>query len=107
MSRIEAKHEHRSEHRSEHKPEQKFRSVSVYTAKGARPAQEDHALALQEKGIVVVADGFGGPMPGAAASKAACEGVRDFLVREAGDLEATLPFVLRSYFSLAGNVLFN
>jgi serine/threonine protein phosphatase PrpC len=33
--------------------------------------------------------------------------VRSFLIKEAGDLEATLPFVLRSYFSLAGNVLFN
>ena len=62
---------------------------------------------MQEKGIFVVADGFGGPGPGAQAAKAACEAVRGFLIKEAGDLESTLPFVLRSYFSLAGNVLFN
>jgi serine/threonine protein phosphatase PrpC len=85
----------------------KVRASSVFLGKGARPAQEDHALALREKGVFVVADGFGGPVAGAAASKEACEAVRGFLVKEAGDLEATLPFVLRSYFSLAGNVLFN
>jgi serine/threonine protein phosphatase PrpC len=83
------------------------RASSVFLGKGSRPAQEDHVLVLQEKGIFVVADGFGGPAAGAAASKLACESVRGFLVKEAGDLEATLPFVLRSYFSLAGNVLFN
>jgi serine/threonine protein phosphatase PrpC len=83
------------------------RAVSIFSSKGARPAQEDHVLSSQEKGIFVIADGFGGPVPGAQASKIACEAVRSFLVKEAGDLEATLPFVLRSYFSLAGNVLFN
>jgi serine/threonine protein phosphatase PrpC len=41
------------------------------------------------------------------ASKTACEAVLGFLEKEAGDLDATLPFVLRKYFSLAGNVLFN
>jgi serine/threonine protein phosphatase PrpC len=85
----------------------RVRAASTFTSKGARPAQEDHALSVQEKGIFVVADGFGGPLPGAQASKTACEAVRSFLVKEAGDREATLPFVLRSYFSLAGNVLFN
>ena len=40
-------------------------------------------------------------------SKLACESVRGFLKKEGGDPDATLPFVLRSYFSLAGNVLFN
>jgi serine/threonine protein phosphatase PrpC len=85
----------------------KVRAVSTFSSKGARPAQEDHVLSLQEKGIFVIADGFGGPGPGAQAAKLACEAVRGFLFKEAGDLEATLPFVLRSYFSLAGNVLFN
>lgn len=81
--------------------------VSTFTGKGRRPAQEDYLLAEREKGIFVVADGFGGAMPGAQASKTACEAVRNFLFKEAGDLEATLPFVLRNYFSLPGNVLFN
>jgi len=84
-----------------------IKALSNFTAKGRRPCQEDHVLADQERGIFVVADGFGGPTAGAMASKTACEAVRNFLQKEAGDLEATLPFVLRNYFSLAGNVLFN
>lgn len=84
-----------------------IRAVSTFLHPGERPAQEDHLLALQEKGILVVADGFGGAASGAGAARTACESVRSFLVKEAGDLEATLPFVLRQYFSLAGNVLFN
>jgi PPM family protein phosphatase len=81
-------------------------AMTVFSGRGARPEQEDEALAAREKGIFVVADGFGGPQ-GAGAARAACEGVRSFLVKEAGDRDATMPFVLRSYFSLAGNVLFN
>lgn len=68
---------------------------------------ENHHVSLPARGIFVVADGVGGPVVGKAAARSACEGVVEFLVREAGDREATLPFVLRSYFSLAGNVLFN
>src|SRR5262245_46744940 len=83
------------------------RSVTVFSNRGSRPAQEDHALVNQDRGVFVIADGFGGPGPGAAAAKTACEAVRVFLQKEAGDEEATMPFVLRSYLSLAGNVLFN
>ena len=83
------------------------KSVSTFVSQGRRPAQEDHILCDREKNIFIVADGFGGPVPGSAASKMACEAVRTFLFKEAGDLEATLPFLLRSYFSLPGNVLFN
>jgi protein phosphatase len=85
----------------------KIRSVTVFQSNGKRPFQEDHVVANRERGIFVVADGFGGPVAGAEAAKKACEEVRGFLFKEAGDLDATLPFVLRSYFSLAGNVLFN
>ncbi|MCM2323549.1 MAG: protein phosphatase 2C domain-containing protein [Oligoflexia bacterium] len=84
-----------------------IRAVSVYQSPGSCPAQEDHLLVQENKGIFVVADGFGGPVPGAEAARTACEAVRSFLFKEAGDLDATLPFELRSYFSLAGNVLFN
>jgi serine/threonine protein phosphatase PrpC len=83
------------------------RAVTTFMSKGPCPAQEDHVLVDRDRGIFVVADGFGGPIPGAAAAKTACEAVRSFLFKEAGDLEATLPFELRTYFSLAGNVLFN
>ncbi len=83
------------------------RAVSTFSSKGLRPAQEDYLLNDRDKGIFVVADGFGGPVSGLAAAQTACESVRSFLFKEAGDLEATLPFELRNYFSLAGNVLFN
>ena len=68
---------------------------------------EDRILSLPDKRILVVADGFGGGSSGKAAAERACAAVEQFLVHEAGDREATLPFVMRSYFSLAGNVLFN
>jgi serine/threonine protein phosphatase PrpC len=74
---------------------------------GSRPAQEDSLWWDERRGIFLVADGFGGPGPGTAASKLVCESLKNFLIKEAGDLEATLPFVLRNYFSLAGNVIFN
>jgi serine/threonine protein phosphatase PrpC len=82
-------------------------AATTYTHKGVRASQEDYVMVDREKGIFVVADGFGGPTPGAEAAKISCESVRTFLFKEAGDLDATLPFVLRQYFSLAGNVLFN
>jgi PPM family protein phosphatase len=74
---------------------------------GSRSIQEDFVLSNREKGVFVVADGFGGKPSGSLASKTASDEVQRFLFKEAGDLDATLPFVLRSYFSLAGNVLFN
>lgn len=84
-----------------------IRATAVFSSAGQRPCQEDHSLLIGEKRIFAVADGFGGAGPGSQASRTACEAVRNFLYREAGDLEATLPFELRSYYSLAGNVLFN
>lgn len=87
--------------------ELKVQASTTFLHEGARPDQEDHALILEDKRIFVVADGFGGPVPGSKASQTACEAVKNFLFKEAGDLDATLPFELRSYYSLAGNVLFN
>jgi len=84
----------------------KVKGVFQFLSQGERPLQEDAILVEMEKEIFVVADGFGGAA-GVQAAQKACEAVRNFLFKEAGDLEATLPFVLRSYFSLLGNVLFN
>jgi protein phosphatase len=84
-----------------------IRASTSFMSQGPRPAQEDAVLSDAAKGIFVLADGFGGPAPGALASKTACEEIKRFLFKEAGDRDATMPFVLRSYFSLAGNVLFN
>jgi protein phosphatase len=83
------------------------RALTQFSAQGHRPVQEDHVMVRQERGIFAIADGFGGVACGPEAAQAACEGVRGFLEKEAGDTDATMPFVLRQYFSLAGNVLFN
>jgi serine/threonine protein phosphatase PrpC len=74
---------------------------------GARSEQEDFNLALPEKGVFVVADGFGSSGAGARASRVACEAAANFLVRNSGDSDATLPFVMRRYFSLEANMVFN
>ncbi len=74
---------------------------------GPRPAQEDELRIHSERGILSVADGFGGPAPGSRTSRLACDLIEAFLLRGSRDMDATLPFVLRSYISLAGNVLFN
>ncbi|MEK6705031.1 MAG: PP2C family protein-serine/threonine phosphatase [Bdellovibrionota bacterium] len=84
-----------------------MKGVFSFREQGRRPADEDHLFTDEKNGIFVVADGFGGPGPGTLAAKTACEAVQSFLIKEAGDLEATMPFVLRSYYSLAANVLFN
>jgi serine/threonine protein phosphatase PrpC len=85
----------------------KVRAMTTFSSPGTRMAQEDFILSSPERGIFVVADGFGGPTAGQEASRSVCEAVRAFLEKEAGDEDATLPFVLRKYYSLAANVLFN
>lgn len=74
---------------------------------GSEPVNETAALCDEIQKVFVVSDGFGGPVAGAEAAKKASEAIQDFLTTQARDLEATLPFVLRKYFSLAGNVLYN
>ena len=73
---------------------------------GNVPVQEDYFEMNPERGIYILADGFGGGA-GREAAEIAVKSVRQFLEQEAGDLDATLPFELRPYYSLAGNVLFN
>ncbi len=85
----------------------KIKAVNIFSTKGRRQAQEDYVIADEKKGIFVVADGFGGPSSGSYASSQACELIFNFLGREAGDDEATFPYIMRSYNSLAANVLFN
>ncbi len=84
-----------------------IQSMTLFSTQGDASIQEDFVLAQKDRGLFVVADGFGGSEGGAGASRLACESVLGFLEKEAGDLDATLPFVLRRYYSLAGNVLFN
>lgn len=84
-----------------------MQAVTVFSTQGNRPGLESHVVVDEDKGIFVLADGFGGPGPGLEAAKISCEAVKGFLFKEAGDQDATFPFELRSYFSLTGNVLFN
>ena len=80
--------------------------VEGFQFQGETPLQEDYFEVNPERGIFILADGFGGSA-GKLASEIVVKSVRQFLEQEAGDLDATLPFELRPYYSLAGNVLFN
>lgn len=83
-----------------------FKWVEGFQLQGGLPVQEDYFEINAERGIFILADGFGGSN-GKIAAEIAVKAVRQFLEQEAGDLDATLPFELRPYYSLAGNVLFN
>jgi serine/threonine protein phosphatase PrpC len=85
----------------------KIKSVVSVSVTGNRPLQEDCMLSNKERGVFVVADGFGGMKSGDQASNSACRNTLDFLEREAGDDEATFPFIRKTFLTLAGNVLFN
>lgn len=80
--------------------------VEGFQFQGAAPLQEDFFSVNPERGIFILADGFGGSS-GKVSAETTVMGMRKFLEQEAGDLDATLPFELRPYYSLAGNVLFN
>jgi len=69
--------------------------------------QEDYAVFNSQKGVFAIADGFGGAQVGDEVARLCCESVQEFLELEAGDSDATLPFELRKYYSLTGNILFN
>jgi hypothetical protein len=77
-----------------------------FQIQGSTPVQEDYFEINPDRGIFILADGFGGAL-GRQASELVVRSVRQYLEQEAGDLDATMPFELRPYYSLAGNVLFN
>ena len=85
----------------------KLKGLAQYSQSGNRSIQEDFIQCDPEKGVFIVADGFGGGSSGAGAAQKVCESIRKFLFKEGQDEDATLPFILRQYFSLVGNVLFN
>jgi len=85
----------------------KLRGWIQHLSRGDAPVQQDGVYVNDNKGVFIVADAFGDGDAGLEASRLVCDAVRNFLEKEAGDLEATLPFILRSYFSLSGNVLYN
>lgn len=84
-----------------------FKSTISINSRGSQSHDEEAQMIDAERGLFALASGFGGPQAGRDAAQKTCQSVQQFLVKEAGDVDATLPFVLRSYFSLAGNILFN
>ena len=80
--------------------------IEGFQIQGKAATQEDYFETNADRGVFVLADGFGGTR-GRQAAELVVKSVRHFLEQEAGDLDATLPFELRPYYSLAGNVLFN
>jgi serine/threonine protein phosphatase PrpC len=80
--------------------------AEAFQVQGLNPVQEDYFEINVERGIFILADGFGGTA-GRQAAEVAVKSARKFMEQEAGDLDATLPFELRPYYSLAGNVLLN
>ncbi|MBU6153043.1 MAG: hypothetical protein KGP28_01965, partial [Bdellovibrionales bacterium] len=80
--------------------------AEAFQVQGANPVQEDYFEINVDRGIFILADGFGGSA-GREAAELAVKSARKFMEQEAGDLDATLPFELRPYYSLAGNVLLN
>lgn len=84
-----------------------IQAVSTLKSQGDCPCQEDSVLAEKDKGVFIVADGFGGPSIGEKAAITSCQSILNYLYKNSGDSEITLPFALRSYLTLAGNVLFN
>jgi serine/threonine protein phosphatase PrpC len=80
--------------------------AEAFQVQGGNPVQEDYFEINVDRGIFILADGFGGGI-GRQAAELAVKSARKFMEQEAGDLDATLPFELRPYYSLAGNVLLN
>jgi len=88
------------------KPRLPLKFAEVFQLQGLNPVQEDFYEINVDRGIFILADGFGGSI-GRTAAEVAVKSVKTFMEQEAGDLDATLPFELRPYYSLAGNVLLN
>jgi serine/threonine protein phosphatase PrpC len=88
------------------KPRIPVRWIEGFQFQGLSPLQEDRFEVNPERGIFILADGFGGSA-GKKAAELVTASVKRFLETEAGDLDATMPFELRSYYSLAGNILYN
>lgn len=90
---------------------QKIQVIRAYGALldtgGKRRLNEDVYLAVPERQLFGVADGFGGAGIGDATAKDCLENVKYFVENGLGDSEVTLPFVYRRYYTEGGNLVFN
>lgn len=72
-----------------------------------RPLNEDAFIAVPERKLFGIADGFGGIGIGDVAAKKCLEDVKFFVENGLGDSEVTLPFVYRRYYTNSSNLIFN
>jgi serine/threonine protein phosphatase PrpC len=80
----------------------------AYTDPGpTRGVNEDAYLLAPERQFFALADGYGGSGVGDACAKRALADMRAFVENGMGDSEVTLPFVYRSNYTAAGNLIFN
>lgn len=90
---------------------EKFRAVRAYgavsDAGSSRSVNEDAYLAVPERQLFGVADGYGGNNIGDVAAKKCLENVKYFVDHGLGDSEVTLPFVYRAYHTAGANLVFN
>ena len=72
-----------------------------------RPLNEDAYIAVPERQLFGVADGFGGIGIGDTAAQQCLNDVKFFVDNGLGDSEVTLPFVYRRYLTEGSNLIFN
>ncbi len=80
---------------------------AVSDSGSVRPLNEDAYIAVPERQLFGVADGFGGNGIGDIAAKKCLEHVKYFVEHGLGDSEVTLPFIYRSYYTTGSNLVFN
>lgn len=72
-----------------------------------RQLNEDAYIAVPERQLFGVADGYGGINTGDVAAKKCLENVKYFVEHGLGDSEVTLPFIYRTYYTAGANLVFN
>jgi serine/threonine protein phosphatase PrpC len=73
----------------------------------SQESSADVVWVVPEEQLFCMVSALGRESDHRASSEGVCRSVQEFLKSQARDADATLPYVIRSYYSLAGNVLFN
>jgi serine/threonine protein phosphatase PrpC len=71
------------------------------------PDSGDVSWVVPEEQLFCMVSALGRGVESRVSAEGICRSVQEFLKSQARDEDATLPYVIRSYYSLAGNVLFN
>ncbi len=84
-----------------------MKGAGTFLSMGERPIQEDHVLVKEDRGLILVADGFGGSLSGLETARLANDSIVHFVGRQSQDEEATMPFELRGHLTWDANILGN